>query len=185
MINIHDLTPLKNELETKEATFMGIKTKINLYVIDKKTSVPILLTPGQLVTIWQSFPNRTRIVFEAPEKDSNGNWNHSGKYDDYGCHDLLISEKDYANFFRDRLESSPKKETTYLTIIGLLIDTMLSTTSNNQKLSVFTSQSAIIDYLINHYPALYGISKSTLEEKFSNANKVIKQKLPQTPAKAS
>lgn len=182
MINISDLMPFKNELEIKEAVFMGIKTKINLYVIDKKYSTPILLTPGQLVTIWQSFPNRTRIVFAAPERDSHGNWNHSGKYDDYGCHDLLIAEKAYYDFFRDRLESSPKKETTYLTIIGLLVDTMLSITNNNQKLSVFTSQSAIIDYLINHYPALYGISKSTLEDKFANANKIIKQKLPQTPA---
>lgn len=64
-----------------------------------------------------------------------------------------------------------RSETTYLNIIGSLVYLMLSESPSKQKLSVFKSQSAIIDSIISHYPNTYGLTKRNIEQKFSEANK--------------
>lgn len=64
-----------------------------------------------------------------------------------------------------------RSETTYLNIIGSLVYLMLSESPSKKKLSVFKSQSAIIDSIISHYPNTYGLTKRNIEQKFSEANK--------------
>lgn len=64
-----------------------------------------------------------------------------------------------------------RAETTYLNIIGGLLNLMLSKTPAGKPQSVFSSQSAIIDTLLAHYSGNSGISKRTLEEKFAEAKR--------------
>lgn len=63
----------------------------------------------------------------------------------------------------ERLENS------YLNIIGGLVNLMLSVTPNGKKISAYNSQSDIIDALLAHYPNKKGLSKRSLEGKFSQA----------------
>jgi len=61
-------------------------------------------------------------------------------------------------------------ENTYLNIIGGLVNLMLSETPNGRKISVYNSQSDIINALVAHYPGKKGLSQRSLEGKFSQAN---------------
>jgi len=65
----------------------------------------------------------------------------------------------------------PRSEATYLTIIGALVELVLSKTPAGKPQSVFDSQAAIIDALIAHNPNTHGISKTTLEGKFADARR--------------
>lgn len=68
------------------------------------------------------------------------------------------------NSIGDRLEN------TYLNIIGGLVNLMLSETPNGRKISVYNSQSDIINALVAHYPNKKGLSQRNLEGKFSQSN---------------
>lgn len=63
----------------------------------------------------------------------------------------------------DRLENS------YLNIIGGLINLMLSETPNGKKISVYNSQSDIINAFLAYYPNKKGLGQRSLEGKFSQA----------------
>lgn len=67
----------------------------------------------------------------------------------------------------------PRAETTYLNIIGGLLDLMLGTTPGGQKGSAYLSQTAIIEALLAHHEKKHGIAKSTLEQKFADARRSI------------
>lgn len=53
---------------------------------------------------------------------------------------------------------------------GGLVNLMLSETPNGRKISVYNSQSDIINALVAHYPNKKGLSQRNLEGKFSQAN---------------
>lgn len=75
----------------------------------------------------------------------------------------------------DRQNSSnglhPRERETLLTIIGALTDRMLGQTPNGREISVFKTQSAIIDDLLAHFPDQPGLSQRNLEQKFAEAKK--------------
>ena len=69
-------------------------------------------------------------------------------------------------------ELSLRAEETYLTILGVILVTMFTTTPGGQKISCFDNQSALITYLVDNFSSARGISKSTLEDKFAKAKKI-------------
>lgn len=67
-----------------------------------------------------------------------------------------------------------RAETTYLNIIGGLLGLMLGKSPAGIPQSVFQNQGAIISALLGHHSGKPGISDSTLEAKFAEANRSIK-----------
>lgn len=65
----------------------------------------------------------------------------------------------------------PRAETTYLNIVGAMLELMLGKSDAGRAHSIFTSQAAIIDALTGHNPNKDGISKTTLEAKFADARR--------------
>lgn len=64
-----------------------------------------------------------------------------------------------------------RAETTYLNIIGAMLELMLSKSPNGQPYSNFHSQAAIISVLLAHHEGKPGISARTLEDKFAAAKR--------------
>jgi hypothetical protein len=64
---------------------------------------------------------------------------------------------------------SERSETTYLNIIGAMMDLMLGHSPGGRPYSVFSSQAAIIDALLAHHEGKTGIATRTLEGKFAKA----------------
>lgn len=69
-----------------------------------------------------------------------------------------------------------RSETTYLNIIGGLLSLMLGTSPSGKKQSDFINQGAIISAMLAHFEGVPGISVRTLEGKFSEANKSLKNR---------
>lgn len=67
-----------------------------------------------------------------------------------------------------------RERNTLLSVIGGLLGLMLETTPGGQKGSVYESQAAIVSALLARHEGRAGISKPTLEAKFSDANKSLK-----------
>lgn len=68
---------------------------------------------------------------------------------------------------------SLRSETTYLHIVGALLDLLLGRTPSGQPYSSFTTQEAIISAITAHHGERLGISKSTLEAKFAAARRTL------------
>lgn len=68
-----------------------------------------------------------------------------------------------------------RAETTYLNIIGSMVEAILGKSSAGRANSVFTSQSALIDYLIAHHEGKPGISRRNLEDKFAEGKRRLAQ----------
>lgn len=88
----------------------------------------------------------------------------------------LVSENDHLKRLIDSL-ATPKNtniQDTNLVIIGAMIE---SIKERNKKLGKPTTgiQKQLIDYMLEAYPNVTGISESQLQKKFSEANKYIKQ----------
>ncbi|MBA0207145.1 hypothetical protein H2Y57_07495 [Pectobacterium aroidearum] len=66
-----------------------------------------------------------------------------------------------------------RSESTYLTVIGALISLYNKHSPSGQAYTLFTSQDAVISALIAHYGDKRGISKSTLENKFAQAKRLL------------
>lgn len=72
-----------------------------------------------------------------------------------------------------------RSELTYQQIIGALLSIFLGQSPAGKSLSVFKSQSAIVDAITARYKNIPGLSKRTLDEKFAAANRsLIKQPKP-------
>ena len=67
-----------------------------------------------------------------------------------------------------------RAETTYLNIIGSLLDLLVGETPTGRKHSIFENQSAVIAALLGYHEGKPGISSRTLEEKFAVANRSLK-----------
>ncbi len=90
--------------------------------------------------------------------------------------EALISENEHLKKLIDSL-ATPKNtniQDTNLVIIGAMIE---SIKERNKKLGKPTTgiQKQLIDYMLEAYPNVTGISESQLQKKFSEANKYIKQ----------
>lgn len=70
---------------------------------------------------------------------------------------------------------SSRAETTYLNIIGGLLDIILGESPSGNKLSVYDNQASIISALLAYHEGKQGISPRTLEQKFSEAKKSLKE----------
>lgn len=66
-----------------------------------------------------------------------------------------------------------RSETTYLHIVGALLQLLLERTPSGQRYSSFTTQEAIISAITAHHGERLGISKSTLEAKFAAARRTL------------
>ena len=71
---------------------------------------------------------------------------------------------------------SERSERTYLQIIGALLNTFLDLSPAGKPLSVFKSQSAIVDAVTARHRDIPGLSKRTLDEKFAAANRSLKKR---------
>src|SRR5699024_8739772 len=79
----------------------------------------------------------------------------------------------FASFISGAINVPPtqREKTTYLNIIGGLLDLMLGKTPSGKKQSLFNNNAAIIDGLLARHNGRHGISKRTLEEKFATAKR--------------
>ena len=67
-----------------------------------------------------------------------------------------------------------RAETTYLNIIGSLLSLMLGKSPAGKAQSVFENQGMVIAVMLAHHGHLAGISDTTLQNKFAEANRSIK-----------
>lgn len=67
-----------------------------------------------------------------------------------------------------------RSETTYLNIIGGMLSLMLGKSPAGKPQSVFENQSMVIASMLAHHGHLSGISDTTLQNKFAEANRSIK-----------
>ena len=67
-----------------------------------------------------------------------------------------------------------RAETTYLNIIGGLLGLMLGKSPAGKPQSVFENQSMVIAAMLAHHGHLSGVSDTTLQNKFADANRSIK-----------
>ncbi|MCS6811931.1 MAG: ATP-binding protein [Tepidimonas sp.] len=89
--------------------------------------------------------------------------------------EAMRGERDSLRAMVDKqMTINPRAETTYLNIIGGLLDLMLGTTPSGQRGSIYESQAAIISALLAHHGGKPGIADSTLEQKFAEARRSIK-----------
>lgn len=70
---------------------------------------------------------------------------------------------------------SERSEHIYLQIIGALLNTFLDSSPAGKPLSVFRSQSAIVDAITARHNNIPGLSKRTLDAKFAAANRSLKK----------
>ncbi len=68
-----------------------------------------------------------------------------------------------------------RAETTYLNIVGALLDVALRSSPGGQPYSSFKNQAAIISVVLAHHEDKPGISARTLEDKFARANESLRQ----------
>ncbi|KAA3624029.1 MAG: hypothetical protein DWQ08_10860 [Proteobacteria bacterium] len=72
---------------------------------------------------------------------------------------------------QNHLPMHPRSETTYLNIIGALVDVMLAQSPGGQRLSAFDTQADVINALLAHHEGKPGLSRRTLEDKFAAARR--------------
>jgi hypothetical protein len=122
----------------------------------------------------------------VPKERLKTPWFHRGNFFPAGCLPedsvFVVRTAELARFQADLSEAddkprtaaaplAPRSETTYLNIIGAMVELMLSQSDAGRAHSIFTSQTAIIDALIAHNPGADGISRTTLEGKFAEARR--------------
>lgn len=84
----------------------------------------------------------------------------------------MRGERDSLRAMVDKMSAPGERaETTYLNIIGGLVELMLGKSPAGKVQSVFDNQAAIIDALLGHHSGKPGISPRTLEEKFAAAKR--------------
>jgi hypothetical protein len=89
--------------------------------------------------------------------------------------DTIVVERDSLAAAVERMNvPGARAETTYLNIIGGLLGLMLGKSPAGKPLSVFENQSMVIAAMLAHHSHLPGISDTTLQNKFADANRSIK-----------
>ena len=92
--------------------------------------------------------------------------------------EALMGENESLRRIVDRASGNTdsRSETTYLNVIGGLLSLMLGSSPGGQKQSIFDNQGAIISALLAHHEGTPGISARTLEGKFAEAKRSLKQR---------
>lgn len=89
--------------------------------------------------------------------------------------DAIAGERDSLRAMVDKMAApNERAETTYLNIIGGLLELMLGKTPAGNPQSVYDSQAAIISALLAYHSGKSGIAARTLEEKFAASKRSIK-----------
>lgn len=88
---------------------------------------------------------------------------------------LLAENKLRTEQIQNPKDPGPRAETTYLNIIGAMVELFLMKTPAGKAHSVFTSRASVIDQLVASFGDKPGISKRGLEEKFADARKSLDQ----------
>ena len=88
--------------------------------------------------------------------------------------EMISVERDLLKQNIEKLGSpNDRAETTYLNIIGGLLQLLLGKTPSGKAHSVFINQEAIISALLEYFPNKAGIATRTLQEKFAAAKRNI------------
>ncbi len=93
---------------------------------------------------------------------------------EWDAKNVRVLHKDKAEFEGNSVRDvavNLRAETTYLNIIGALLELMLGKSPAGRPQSVFDRQSAIIEVLLAHYEGKPGMSQRTLEDKFAAAKR--------------
>ncbi|CRM89438.1 hypothetical protein [Pseudomonas sp. 22 E 5] len=90
-------------------------------------------------------------------------------------HALGLEQESLKALVKTQGQLSKRSEHTYLQIIGALVNTVLDVSPAGKPLSVFKSQSAIVDALTARHNDIPGLSKRTLDAKFAAANRALKK----------
>lgn len=89
--------------------------------------------------------------------------------------DALAGERDSLAAMVEKMNvPGPRSETTYLNIIGGLLGLMLGQSPAGKAYSVFVNQSKVLEAMLANYGHLSGVSDTTLQNKFAEANRSIK-----------
>lgn len=87
-------------------------------------------------------------------------------------YDALLGERDsLKSMVEKQYQPSERSETTYLNIIGGLLELLLGKSSSGKPYSSFETQDAIIEAMLAYNEDKQGISKRTLQEKFAAAKR--------------
>jgi hypothetical protein len=86
-----------------------------------------------------------------------------------------LEPKDLRSLAKSHRGLSGRSELTYQQIIGALLSLLLSRSPAGKPLSVFESQTAIVDAVTARHKDIPGLSKRTLDEKFAAANRSLKK----------
>ncbi|MGY1917390.1 hypothetical protein ACW9IF_00520 [Pseudomonas tolaasii] len=68
-----------------------------------------------------------------------------------------------------------QSKTSYLKVIGALVDIMLGSSEAGRRHSIFDSQASIVDSITAHYSGITGLSKRSLDEKFAAGRRILFQ----------
>ena len=90
-------------------------------------------------------------------------------------HAIGLERDDLKAMAKTHGQLSERSELTYQNIIGVLLKLFLDQSPAGNPLSVFKSQSAIVDAVIARHQDVPGLSKRTLDEKFAAANRSLKK----------
>lgn len=70
---------------------------------------------------------------------------------------------------------SEQSKSSFLNVIGALVNTMLASSEAGRRHSIFDSQASIVDSITAHYGDVPGLSKRSLDEKFAAARRSLAQ----------
>jgi len=125
-------------------------------------------TPEQLSDFGCSFTKKDNVDFRIHQ-----NLAIAGDKTSYEgiiiCKDEVLEEKQL-NVEKVH-DLKPKAETTYLHITAALLDCILNGVAGKDKHPSFKNQADLIETIVSQYQGYSGLSKRTLEEKFSLAKK--------------
>lgn len=88
---------------------------------------------------------------------------------------LGLEQENLKALVKTQGQFSERSEYNYLQIIGALLSTFLDSSPAGKPLSVFKSQTAIVDAITARHKDVPGLSKRTLDEKFAAANRILKK----------
>ena len=89
--------------------------------------------------------------------------------------DTIAGERDSLAAMVEKMNvPSTRAETTYLNIVGGLLGLMLGKNGAGKPNSEYLNQASVISALLGHYGGKPGMSDTTLEQKFAEANRSIR-----------
>ncbi len=72
---------------------------------------------------------------------------------------------------------SNQKETSYLNVIGALLEVINGTAPNTEKHPGFKSQAELVNFIDEKYKGAYGLGKTSLDTKFADAKRTLNDSL--------